>query len=117
MSDLPQTSPPPVVAAKTSRWKMFLKSDIVWSYRHSPVTIIASIIATLLVLMAVFAPWLAPYNPFNPATLNLMDGFTPPNSTSFAGNHFILGSNSDTRRPYMMVESTSRPWLSEPSAK
>nr|WP_236020911.1 ABC transporter permease [Devosia sediminis] len=76
---------------------MFLRSDIVWSYRHSPITIVASIVALLLVLMAIFAPWLAPYNPFNPATLNLMDGFTPPNSTSFAGNYFALGSDSQGR--------------------
>ncbi|UYO01420.1 MAG: ABC transporter permease [Devosia sp.] len=85
------------MAAKTSRWKTFLKSDIVWSYRHSPVTIVASIIAALLVLMAVFAPWIAPYNPFNPATLNLMDGFTAPNSSSFSGKYFLMGTDNQGR--------------------
>ncbi|AVF05803.1 MULTISPECIES: ABC transporter permease [Devosia] len=85
------------MAAKTSRWRTFLKSDIVWSYRHSPVTIVASIVALVLILMAVLAPWIAPYNPFNPATLNLMDGFTPPNSNSFAGRYFILGTDNQGR--------------------
>ncbi|MEQ9635454.1 MAG: ABC transporter permease [Devosia marina] len=85
------------MAAKTSRWRTFLKSDIVWSYRHSPVTIVASIVALVLILMAVLAPWIAPYNPFNPATLNLMDGFTPPNSNSFAGSYFILGTDNQGR--------------------
>src|SRR5690606_27273173 len=47
--------------------------------------------------MAVFAPLLAPYNPFNPATLNLMDGFTPPNSTSMSGKYFTLGTDSQGR--------------------
>ena len=97
MTDLPQTPAEPVAAPKTSRWKMFLRSDIVWSYRHSPVTIVASIVALLLILMAIFAPWLAPYNPFNPATLNLMDGFTPPNSTSMGGRYFPLGTDSQGR--------------------
>lgn len=97
MTDLPHSPEQPVEAAKTSRWKTFLKSDIVWSYRHSPVTIVASIVATLLILMAIFAPWIAPYNPFNPATLNLMDGFTAPNSTSFAGNYFVFGSDNQGR--------------------
>ncbi len=97
MTDLPHSPEQPVPAAKTSRWKSFVTSDIVWSYRHSPVTIVASIVAVLLVLMAVFAPWLAPYNPFNPASLNLMDGFTPPNSSSFTGKYFALGTDSQGR--------------------
>nr|WP_157291053.1 ABC transporter permease [Devosia marina] len=94
---MPHSPEQPVVAAKTSRWRTFLKSDIVWSYRHSPVTIVASIVALVLILMAVLAPWIAPYNPFNPATLNLMDGFTPPNSNSFAGSYFILGTDNQGR--------------------
>ncbi|MGB6117766.1 MAG: ABC transporter permease, partial [Mesorhizobium sp.] len=40
---------------------------------------------------------IAPYDPFNPATLNLMDGFTKPMSSSFAGNYFILGSDNQGR--------------------
>jgi peptide/nickel transport system permease protein len=32
----------------------------------------------ILILAAVFAPLIAPHDPFNPATLNLMNGFTPP---------------------------------------
>jgi peptide/nickel transport system permease protein len=96
VTDLPQT--PEVTATKaTSRWQSFIKSDVVWSYRHSPVAIVASIVALILILMAVFAPLLAPYNPFNPATLNLMDGFTPPNSTSMSGKHFALGTDSQGR--------------------
>lgn len=97
MTDLPHSPEQAVVAAKTSRWKTFLKSDIVWSYRHSPLVIVASIVALLLVLMAIFAPWIAPYNPFNPATLNLMDGFTPPNSNSMSGKYFALGTDSQGR--------------------
>jgi len=97
LTDLSHTPEPPVAAPKTSRWKTFLKSDIAWSYRRSPITIVASIVALLLVLMAVFAPLLAPYNPFNPATLNLMDGFTPPNSSSMSGKYFALGTDSQGR--------------------
>jgi peptide/nickel transport system permease protein len=97
MTDLPHSPEQPVPAANPSRWKTFIRSDIVWSYRHSPVVIVASVVALLLILMALFAPWLAPYNPFNPATLNLMDGFTPPNSSSFSGKYFLLGTDSQGR--------------------
>jgi peptide/nickel transport system permease protein len=97
VTDLPHSSEQPVPAARASRWRAFITSDIVWSYRHSPVVIVASIVATVLILMAVLAPWVAPYNPFNPATLNLMDGFTPPNSSSFSGKYFLLGTDSQGR--------------------
>ena len=54
----------------------FLDSDIVFSFKRSPIAIVASIVALALILAAIFAPWIAPYNPFDPRTLNLMDGFT-----------------------------------------
>ncbi|MEO3998030.1 ABC transporter permease [Mesorhizobium sp. CAU 1732] len=77
-------------------WRIW-DSDIAYSFRHSPVTIVAAIVTLLLVGAAVFAPWIAPYNPFNPASLNLMDGFTPPNQSSMMGNYFLLGSDNQGR--------------------
>jgi peptide/nickel transport system permease protein len=103
MSDLrhtasPGAAPEQAVAARPDSWfRRFWTNDIVWSFVRSPVTIVATIVALTLILMAVFAPWLAPYNPFNPATLNLMDGFTPPNSTSMGGRYFPLGTDNQGR--------------------
>ncbi|MRX49993.1 ABC transporter permease subunit [Paracoccus sp. S-4012] len=75
-----------------------LASDIFYSWRRSPVTVIASVVALALILMAVLAPWIAPYDPFNPASLNLMEGFTPPASESaFTGNYFLMGTDNQGR--------------------
>ena len=82
---------------RQGRIARFFDSDIVFSYRRSPIAILASIVALGLVLAAVLAPWIAPYDPFNPRTLNLMDGFTEPMSSSFAGNYFLLGSDHQGR--------------------
>jgi peptide/nickel transport system permease protein len=87
----------PVPAAPKGAVARFFDSDVWFSFRRSPVTIIAALVATLMVLAAIFAPLIAPYNPFNPATLNLMDGFTPPMSTSMSGNFFILGTDNQGR--------------------
>ncbi|WP_196260791.1 ABC transporter permease subunit [Pelagibacterium limicola] len=84
-------------AKPQSRLVRVLDSDLVFSYRRSPIAIVASIIAVVLILAAILAPWIAPYNPFNPRTLNLMDGFTKPMSTSFAGNYFLLGADHQGR--------------------
>jgi len=54
------------------------ESDLFWSFRHSPVTMAAAAATALLVLGALFAPVLAPHNPFDLASLNLLDARDPP---------------------------------------
>lgn len=97
-----------VSPARQSRMARILDSDIFHSYRTSPIAIVASIVAIVLVLGAIFAPWIAPYNPFNPRTLNLMDGFTPPNSTSMMGNYFLMGSDHQGRDIFSAILYGSR---------
>ena len=73
-------------------------SDIAWSFRNTPVAIVAALIALIIVLGAVFAPWIAPYDPFNSASLNLMDGFTPPGEPNqFTGNTYLMGTDNQGR--------------------
>jgi peptide/nickel transport system permease protein len=58
----------------------------------------AAILAMVLVLGATFAPVLAPHTPFDPATLNLMDGLTPPlQPAAFTGNSFLFGTDQQGR--------------------
>ena len=64
-------------------------SDFVWSFRHSPVAVISLFVVALLILSAVFAPLVAPHNPFDPASLNLMNGFSKPmEPNAFTGDVF-----------------------------
>ncbi|WP_106751236.1 ABC transporter permease [Pannonibacter carbonis] len=73
-------------------------SDIAYSFRRSPVAILATLVSLAIILPAIFAPLLAPYDPFNPASLNLMDGFTPPGEpNAFTGNVFLLGTDNQGR--------------------
>jgi peptide/nickel transport system permease protein len=73
-------------------------SDIAWSFRHSPVAILATVVALIIIMGAVLAPWIAPYNPFDSASLNLMDGFTPPNEPNqFTGNVYLMGTDNQGR--------------------
>ena len=79
-------APTPPVESYPARLRRALwhawDSDIAWSFRHSPVAIGASIVALTLLLSALFAPWIAPQNAFDAASLNLMDGFTKPGEPS-----------------------------------
>jgi peptide/nickel transport system permease protein len=81
-----------------SRFARMWDSDIAWSFRHSPVAIGAAFMALLIILAAAFAPLIAPHDPFNPATLNLMDGFTPPMEPNMiSGNVYWLGTDNQGR--------------------
>jgi len=77
-----------------SRWD----SDFFYAWRTSPVAILSSIVVFLLLGAALFAPWLAPFNPFDMASLNLMNGFTPPMTANlFTGDRFWLGTDDQGR--------------------
>jgi peptide/nickel transport system permease protein len=91
-------SPPVSDRSAPGRLRRLWDSDIAWSYRGSPVTIVASVVATILVIAAVFAPWVAPYNPFDAATLDLMEGFSPPGEASpITGRVFLMGTDGQGR--------------------
>ena len=73
-------------------------ADISYSLRQSPVAIVSLLVFLLLVLAALFAPFIAPYTPFDPASLVLMDGFTPPGEAGFgSGSVYVLGTDDQGR--------------------
>ncbi len=79
-------------------------SDISYSFRKSPLAIVAAGVSLLIILAAIFAPWIAPHDPFNPATLNLMDGFTPPmEPNQFTGNTYWLGTDNQGRDVFSTI--------------
>ena len=52
----------------------------------------------ILLVCAVFASFIAPTNPFDPASLDLMNGFTPPMTPNeFTGSVFMLGTDDQGR--------------------
>ena len=76
----------------------FLNSDFFYSFRRAPVAIVSFIVATTMILLAVLAPLIAPTNPFDPSTLNLMNGFTAPlNINEFTGESFLMGTDDQGR--------------------
>ncbi|MGB2107441.1 MAG: ABC transporter permease [Candidatus Puniceispirillum sp.] len=83
---------------KSSWLSRFLDSDFFFDYRRAPVTIIASVVVAMLIFVAVLAPFVAPTNPFDPTSINLMNGFTPPmEANAFTGDTFLLGTDDQGR--------------------
>jgi peptide/nickel transport system permease protein len=72
-------------------------SDVAYSFRHSPVAMVAAFVATVLIFSAVFAPWVAPHNPFDLASLSLLDASTPPAWQQGGNPKFWLGTDDQGR--------------------
>jgi peptide/nickel transport system permease protein len=79
-----------------SRLARFMDSDVLHSFLRSPSAMIAAFITLIFILAALFAPLIAPYNPFDPAQISLWDGKLPP---SFAGgdDRYLLGTDNQGR--------------------
>jgi peptide/nickel transport system permease protein len=75
----------------------FLDSDFVYSFGRSPVAILSFLVVLLVVLAAVFAPWLAPSDPFDLASLNLLDSFQPPMFSADGTAAHLLGTDDQGR--------------------
>jgi peptide/nickel transport system permease protein len=71
--------------------------DLAWSFRRSPVTILSALLTLACVGGALLAPWIAPHNPFDSATLNLSDGFAPPAWTAQGSSKYLLGTDDQGR--------------------
>jgi len=76
----------------------FFASDFFYDFRRSPVTVLSFVVVMILLFCAVFASFIAPTNPFDPASLDLMNGFTPPMTPNeFTGTVFMLGTDDQGR--------------------
>jgi peptide/nickel transport system permease protein len=80
-----------------TRWERFKDNDIVWSFFHSPGAVIAAGITVLMILACVFAPVLAPFDPFDPAQISLWDGKLPPAWAEGGQPQYLLGTDNQGR--------------------
>ena len=72
-------------------------SDFAYAWRTSPVAILSSLVAAICILGALFAPLVAPHNPFDLAGLSLMDSFKPPAFMGEGEAAYPLGTDDQGR--------------------
>ena len=79
-----------------SRWQRFLDNDVTWSFLHTPSAIVACV--TVIALSAALAaPWIAPYDPFDPSQISLWDGKLPPAWVEGGSSAYLLGTDNQGR--------------------
>jgi len=77
--------------------KRLWDSDLAFGFRHSPMAVAAALVALICVLGAVLSPWIAPHDPFDLATLNLMDSLRPPVFAAEGEWSWLLGTDNQGR--------------------
>ena len=86
----------------------FFDSDIWFSFKKSKVTVAAACVTAVIMLSAFAAPWIAPHNPFDPASLDLMDAFTPPFWYEGGTTKFLIGTDDQGRDIFSTILYGSR---------
>jgi peptide/nickel transport system permease protein len=95
MSTLPVPPPRPTLAQRIAQWR---DSDLWLSFRASPVAVVSAAVTILIILAALLADVLAPQDAFDPAALNLLDGFTHPmQHGAGSGAFFLMGTDDNGR--------------------
>ena len=78
-------------------------SDVAYSFRRTPVAIGAALVAFVMIFSAIFAPWVAPHNPFDLATINLLDANLPPIWQAESNPKFWLGTDDQGRDVFSAI--------------
>ena len=77
--------------------RALLGHDLAYSFRRSPVAIVAAVLTVVCVGGALLAPWLAPHNPFDSASLDLNNAFAPPAWIAQGAANHLLGTDDQGR--------------------
>lgn len=78
-------------------WNRFKKSYLFYSFKRDPVAIVSFSVLSVLVVICILAPVVAPYNTYDTATFDIMDAETPPSWMDGGSESFILGTDIQGR--------------------
>ena len=83
--------------AVTGNWNRLRESDLVHYYKRDKVAIAASTVFVILALMALFSPWIAPFDPYDLTQIDLLDSEIPPVWLDNGDSRFLLGTDDQGR--------------------
>ncbi|MEO9614916.1 MAG: ABC transporter permease [Nitratireductor sp.] len=84
-------------AAARGPLRRAIESDLWYSFTRSPVTVVSAAVTLVMILSAAFASLVAPHNPFDPATISILDSFYPPAWMEGGDPRFLLGTDDQGR--------------------
>jgi peptide/nickel transport system permease protein len=86
-----------LVRALAALLRRFPDSDVAGALRRSPASLLALALVAALVAASFLAPWIAPHDPFDLGSVNLMDASDPPFWIVGGNSQFPLGTDNQGR--------------------
>lgn len=80
-----------------SRWAQIWNSNIAYSFRRNPVAVVSLLVFAVITVMSFLAPLIAPFDPYDPAQIDIMNSEYPPVWVSGADPQFMLGTDDQGR--------------------
>ncbi|MHA6265707.1 ABC transporter permease [uncultured Aliiroseovarius sp.] len=84
-------------STEPSRWSKILNSNLGYSFRRNPVAMVSMIIFLLIAGAAILSPLIAPYDPYDPAQIDIMNSEYPPVWIDGALPQFVFGTDDQGR--------------------
>ncbi|CCH47274.1 ABC transporter permease [Pseudodesulfovibrio piezophilus] len=76
-----------------SRWQRFRESFFLYSFLRDPMAYVSFAILMILLIGAFGAPLIAPHDPYNPTTIDIMNSELPPAWAVDGTTNFLLGTD------------------------
>ncbi|MGF1628374.1 MAG: ABC transporter permease [Kiloniellaceae bacterium] len=77
--------------------RRFFDGDLWYSFTRSPVVMVSAAVTFLFIAAAIFAPLVAPHDPFDLASIDLLDSSLPPIWMEGSDPRFLLGTDAQGR--------------------
>ena len=78
-------------------WRRFLGSDFLYRFRTDRVAMVSFGILLAMLVVSFSAPLIAPYDPYDPAQIDIMDSEMPPSWLEEGDARFSLGTDAQGR--------------------
>lgn len=84
-------------AAAPSRWERFKQSDFLYHFLRDKVAMTSFAIFLMFLTLSIAAPLIAPSNPYDLSSIDIMDAELPPSWMDGGEERFILGTDEQGR--------------------
>ncbi len=96
------------VSIAPSRWERFKQSDFLYYFLRDKVAMSRFAGFVLFVIVAISAPLIAPTNPYDLSSIDIMDAELPPSWMEGGNEHFLLGTDEQGRDIFSTILYGSR---------